>query len=33
MKPVTTVYNEAKEEINYDRNIEAYFTEDLGPKF
>ena len=33
MKPITTVYNEDKEEIQYDRNIEAVDTEDKGPKF
>lgn len=33
MKPITTVYNELTEEVEYDRNIEGVYTEDLGPKF
>lgn len=33
MKPITTVYNEIKEEIEYDRAIEGVFMEDAGPKF
>jgi hypothetical protein len=33
MKPMTTVFNEYKNCVMYDRNIEAIFTEDKGPKF
>lgn len=33
MKPITTVYNEVKEEVEYDRNIEGVEGEDQGPKF
>jgi hypothetical protein len=33
MKPVTTVYNQIKQEIEYDRSIEGIHSEDLGPKF
>lgn len=33
MKPITTVYNEVKEEVEYDRNIEGVYEEDQGPKF
>jgi phenylalanine-4-hydroxylase len=33
MKPITTVYNEVTEQIEYDRNIEAVETVDVGPKF
>jgi hypothetical protein len=33
MKPVTTVFHEEMNQILYDRNIEAVFTEDKGPKF
>jgi hypothetical protein len=33
MKPITTVYNEVAEEIEYDRAIEGVYAEDVGPKF
>jgi len=33
MKPMTTVFNEYKNMVMYDRNIEAVFAEDKGPKF
>lgn len=33
MKPMTTVFNEYKNCIMYDRNIEAVYSEDKGPKF
>lgn len=33
MKPMTTVFDEETDTISYDRNIEAVFSEDKGPKF
>lgn len=33
MKPMTTVFDEETDTISYDRNIEAVYTEDKGPKF
>ena len=33
MKPMTTVFNEYKNMVMYDRNIEGVLTEDKGPKF
>lgn len=33
MKPITTVYNELTEEIEYDRAIEGVYTEQVGPQF
>jgi hypothetical protein len=33
MKPITTVYNEVTEEIEYDRSIEGIYTEEIGPQF